>query len=193
MPPIFTPLVSFQLAAARRRLGGNIVRNGGQPLLFQLAAARRRLADMFNRLSRSMPVSTRSRPKAAGQAQKWDISEIGVSTRSRPKAAGIGQLKHRIIQNVSTRSRPKAAGKVNRTVMATMLVSTRSRPKAAGRGILSPRWPRLVSTRSRPKAAGAAAETLSPQGLHHLVSLRFLRRHMALLYHSQVRPIFPNC
>ena len=171
MPPIFTPLVSFQLAAARRRLGGNIVRNGGQPLLFQLAAARRRLADMFNRLSRSMPVSTRSRPKAAGQAQKWDISEIGVSTRSRPKAAGIGQLKHRIIQNVSTRSRPKAAGKVNRTVMATM----------------------LVSTRSRPKAAGAAAETLSPQGLHHLVSLRFLRRHMALLYHSQVRPIFPNC
>ena len=109
MPPIFTPLVSFQLAAARRRLGGNIVRNGGQPLLFQLAAARRRLADMFNRLSRSMPVSTRSRPKAAGQAQKWDISEIGVSTRSRPKAAGIGQLKHRIIQHVSTRSRPKAA------------------------------------------------------------------------------------
>jgi hypothetical protein len=29
--------------------------------------------------------------------------------------------------------------------------------------------------------------------LHRPVSLRFHRRHMTLLYHSQVRPIFPNC
>ena len=47
-----------------------------------------------------------------------------------------------------------------------------------------------ISTHSRAKAAGAAAETLNPQGLHRPVSLRFHRRHMALLYHSQVRPVF---
>ena len=72
-------------------------------------------------------------------------------------------------------------------------VSTHSRPKAAGKQVGNAEVLTNVSTHSRPKAAGAAAETLGPQGLHRPVSLRFHRRHMTLLYHSQVRPIFPNC
>ena len=69
-------------------------------------------------------------------------------------------------------------------------VSTHSRPKAAGTNTDTNTDTNTVSTHSRPKAAGAAAETLGPQGLHRPVLLRFHQRHMTLLYHSQVRPIF---
>ena len=61
-----------------------------------------------------MMVSTRSRPKAAGQnVGIYSDEQIVVSTRSRPKAAGdnIEQVKAEI--EVSTRSRPKAAGFCN--------------------------------------------------------------------------------
>ena len=55
-----------------------------------------------------------------------------VSTRSRPKAAGQFGVPLQITLFVSTRSRPKAAGVVTVRVMVNQVVSTRSRPKAAG-------------------------------------------------------------
>ena len=77
-------------------------------------------------------VSTRSRPKAAGQVARIWESNNQVSTRSRPKAAGPCVLLINLIEVVSTRSRPKAAGPPLRRCAGDCLVSTRSRPKAAG-------------------------------------------------------------
>ena len=77
---------------------------------FQHAAARRRLALPSGERPRRVAVSTRSRPKAAGNVRQF-IEVFGiVSTRSRPKAAGKGKLKLNGTVTVSTRSRPKAAG-----------------------------------------------------------------------------------
>ena len=100
---------SFQLTAARRRLGdvGGAIAAAS---VFQLTAARRRLGVVFSphRLPR------------------------GVSTHSRPKAAGCGNSGYRCHQDVSTHSRPKAAGALSASNPALMRVSTHSRPKAAG-------------------------------------------------------------
>ncbi len=56
------------------------------------------------------PVSTHSRPKAAGGCQSKSIPSVSVSTHSRPKAAGKTAEYLQIIRDVSTHSRPKAAG-----------------------------------------------------------------------------------
>ena len=78
------------------------------------------------------PVSTHSRPKAAGQQGARLASAHIVSTHSRPKAAGRTQSE--VIQQitVSTHSRPKAAGFNRFNAFCFLLVSTHSRPKAAG-------------------------------------------------------------
>ena len=83
----FFPYRSFQLTAARRRLG-NIQR------------------DIYNRA-----LGFNSQPPEGG----WDIKEISVtfnvvSTHSRPKAAGMVMRVTKIDFGVSTHSRPKAAG-----------------------------------------------------------------------------------
>ncbi len=56
------------------------------------------------------PVSTHSRPKAAGFFPEQAQSMTAVSTHSRPKAAGLGLRYPVAFQRVSTHSRPKAAG-----------------------------------------------------------------------------------
>ena len=77
-------------------------------------------------------VSTRSRPKAAGDGVRPEHSDGLVSTRSRPKAAGLSLLGKTREEVVSTRSRPKAAGADYVNGRSDGIVSTRSRPKAAG-------------------------------------------------------------
>ena len=63
--------------------------------------------------SKSLRVSTHSRPKAAAFDVVVDFSLKDVSTHSRPKAAAIqgGRLHGRA--DVSTHSRPKAAATLN--------------------------------------------------------------------------------
>ena len=55
--------------------------------MFQHAAARRRLNKVRKQALETVPVSTRSRPKAADNGNTHFASAIMVSTRSRPKAA----------------------------------------------------------------------------------------------------------
>mgnify|MGYP000934049235 CR=1 FL=1 len=69
------------------------------------------------------------------EAMQQAVTEF-VSTRSRPKAAGDGLDKRKFNAHVSTRSRPKAAGTYLQYLELGELVSTRSRPKAAGKAYL---------------------------------------------------------
>ncbi len=82
----------------------------GDKSVFQLTAARRRLGLPSNHRLRAKNVSTHSRPKAAGQADRHHGVTAIVSTHSRPKAVGSSCAKMSIKELVSTRSRPKAAG-----------------------------------------------------------------------------------
>ena len=78
---------------------------------FQHTAARRRLGSYRFWPKYHEPVSTHSRPKAAGSFENGDgIQPIVVSTHSRPKAAGFLKIDHELIICVSTHSRLKAAG-----------------------------------------------------------------------------------
>ena len=56
--------------------------------LFQLTAARRRLGEVSERFEMAAAISTHSRAKAAGQAQRILASRKQISTHSRAKAAG---------------------------------------------------------------------------------------------------------
>ena len=101
-------------------------------------------------------VSTRSRPKAAGQAQGAKaILQIHVSTRSRPKAAGCGKNSLFVIfqfQHAAARRRLAPCG--SRPAFRKHRFNTQ--PPEGGwqrfREIIGNRL--AVSTRSRPKAAG---------------------------------------
>ena len=78
---------------------------------FQHTAARRRLVPLSVFAVLSLPVSTHSRPKAAGSPQNLMYDGYVVSTHSRPKAAGgLDGFQNRKF-DVSTHSRPKAAGR----------------------------------------------------------------------------------
>ncbi len=57
--------------------------------MFQLTAARRRLAGNIGFFLLPAPVSTHSRPKAAGGVRRLAVRPDIVSTHSRPKAAGF--------------------------------------------------------------------------------------------------------
>ena len=59
-----------------------------------------------------------------------DVSPV--STHSRPKAAGNPDISPRNLRQVSTHSRPKAAGFIDKNEKRQFEVSTHSRPKAAG-------------------------------------------------------------
>ena len=64
------------------------IRRSFNTLLFQHTAARRRLVEFNPRLKTDFPVSTHSRPKAAGIELTSQDFSVNVSTHSRPKAAG---------------------------------------------------------------------------------------------------------
>ena len=85
----------FQHTAARRRLDTIRPDSGGR-LKFQHTAARRRLGAQRRQKTHRRPVSTHSRPKAAGFDMLRLIAPLIVSTHSRPKAAGPAIKKHRL-------------------------------------------------------------------------------------------------
>ena len=121
----------FQLTAARRRLvtsNGTTV-TGRQ---FQLTAARRRLVLTASiRFAFCWFQLTAARRRLAALPRHETTRHI-VSTHSRPKAAGSGWHRRCWKAVVSTHSRPKAAGYQAGVNSEIVQVSTHSRPKAAG-------------------------------------------------------------
>ena len=79
-----------------------------------------------------MAVSTRSRPKAAGEEQEEADKEEAVSTRSRPKAAGRKQNRQRHASYRFNTQPPEGGWLQTPLTRDYPQVSTRSRPKAAG-------------------------------------------------------------
>ena len=101
------------------------------------------------------PVSTHSRPKAAGYPCRVGglIAKMFQHTAARRR---LVLHQHQLFKRrtVSTHSRPKAAGAFVEVLEPFGAVSTHSRPKAAGRGQELLAKIGEVSTHSRPKAAG---------------------------------------
>ena len=143
---------------------------------FQHTAARRRLGSAMAALRTDTPVSTHSRPKAAGAWRDTELPEslfqhtaarrrLGLCPARCRRRCGFNTqppeggwvdanvLLHRL-NIVSTHSRPKAAGSFDQLVLEKLLVSTHSRPKAAGIPVAHLVGIDMVSTHSRPKAAG---------------------------------------
>ena len=100
---------AFQLTAARRRLGNGF---GAAFVLieFQLTAARRRLvsADMSTTGLYWFQLTAARRRLVSISYEP--LCRLAVSTHSRPKAAGKRIMKRTLSKKVSTHSRPKAAG-----------------------------------------------------------------------------------
>ena len=161
-----------------------------RPSMFQLTAARRRLAALVPALYAKNPVSTHSRPKAAGgggasaetQALQFQLTAArrrlalsyallggagDVSTHSRPKAAGFRYHVQDAFYSVSTHSRPKAAGRPGHHLGARIMFQlTAARRRLAAYTLVAPLL-QEVSTHSRPKAAG---EYNDAPALHKMVS-----------------------
>ena len=77
-----------------------------------------------------MPVSTHSRPKAAGEAIGGFDAKLEVSTHSRPKAADLKRRRHCLAASFNTQ--PPEGGCAAAGYGAPVFnVSTHSRPKAA--------------------------------------------------------------
>ena len=129
------------------------------------------------------PVSTHSRPKAAGTQGNALGSATTVSTHSRPKAAGSRAESNEQVSFVSTHSRPKAAGLTHLLAGEYIRVSTHSRPKAAGEvpGV-SRAWAvpfQLTAARRRlvrPSTAAACG---------HAFQLTAARRRLAAHHHHK--------
>ena len=123
----------FQHTAARRRLGppsdGKQIQNK-----FQHTAARRRLVRQIEDNKLDDPVSTHSRPKAAGPSPS--------RTKRQPRRFNTQP--------------PEGGWASMETTFRVLPVSTHSRPKAAGADVMVDDLPPIVSTHSRPKAAGRA-------------------------------------
>ena len=83
------------------------------------------------RRDRRRPVSTHSRPKAAGKDLALQESKTFVSTHSRPKAAGPRCRARYPRPAVSTHSRPKAAG-CPTTVPRASISSFNTQPPEGG-------------------------------------------------------------
>ena len=127
---------------------------------------------MFDGRLIAQPVSTHSRPKAAGAVMAMAMGLLPVSTHSRPKAAGAfsdSQRGHQVGFNTQppeggwgcVRDGGGQGGGFQHTAARRRL------------GVL----PRLtaavlvVSTHSRPKAAGASLKSLAPSGFVAPISL----------------------
>ena len=101
----------FQHTAARRRLG-QLHASAVVACRFQHTAARRRLGPDTALSAPYTPVSTHSRPKAAGLQDKTArIGGNGFNTQP-PEGGWQTAIDAQIGQAVSTHSRPKAAGRI---------------------------------------------------------------------------------
>ena len=121
----------FQHTAARRRLAG-VVFPRIDPPVFQHTAARRRLVLGALGVVFRLPVSTHSRPKAAGITQVQAALSGEVSTHSRPKAAGDEPLPAACPKLGFNTQPPEGGWPENDLLLRFNAVSTHSRPKAAG-------------------------------------------------------------
>ena len=126
-----TPINKFQHTAARRRLAG-VVFPRIDPPVFQHTAARRRLVLGALGVVFRLPVSTHSRPKAAGITQVQAALSGEVSTHSRPKAAGDEPLPAACPKLGFNTQPPEGGWPENDLLLRFNAVSTHSRPKAAG-------------------------------------------------------------
>ena len=153
----FRPMWSFQHTAARRRLGSMPTACPSQTRSFQHTAARRRLGCTRDRAAIAPPVSTHSRPKAAGRNGHTPPHCRAVSTHSRPKAAGAACLCG-MCSAASFNTQPPEGGWAD--ISGSTRHMTPFQHTAARRRL--GHCPRLgaagdrVSTHSRPKAAGVA-------------------------------------
>ena len=105
--------ITFQHTAARRRLAISL-RFFSSESRFQHTAARRRLGRKCNQAQSPQPVSTHSRPKAAGHEDIVVVNLNPVSTHSRPKAAGEDVALSKVSEQFQhTAARRRLAGKVS--------------------------------------------------------------------------------
>ena len=121
----------FQHTAARRRLDSELPEMPDSPFGFntQPPEGGWRALDGLP----SMPISFNTQPPEGGWVCfQTAFSDMPVSTHSRPKAAGTADIMIGIFDTVSTHSRPKAAGGGVPDMREITGVSTHSRPKAAG-------------------------------------------------------------
>ena len=151
---------------------------------FQHTAARRRLENHADRGKDTQPVSTHSRPKAAGpkagckKCAKFQHTaarrRLGVLHRQKnrpkkgfntqPPEGGWASMNVSSLQDCCFNTQPPEGGwdeSLRRRVQGAF-VSTHSRPKAAGTSKFSGRLQPQVSTHSRPKAAGAVSPPKMP-------------------------------
>ncbi len=150
----------FQLTAARRRLeaGGALRPVPAQG--FQLTAARRRLvASMAESLGVS-PVSTHSRPEAAGPGTPCRSGKIPVSTHSRPEAAGWSRLFRRRLAN-SFNSQPPGGGWRIRCHNPWTVICFNSQPPGGGWFVQASLVEYTTSFNSQPPGGGWSALSAS--------------------------------
>ena len=107
---------------------------------FQHTAARRRLGKLVDLLETQEPVSTHSRPKAAGSEMSVLTNTFLFQHTAARRRLGTQVLSPLTAFAVSTHSRPKAAGRVGQICYGTQIVSTHSRPKAAGPVFIGSAW-----------------------------------------------------
>ena len=126
-------------------------------------------------------VSTHSRPKAAGEFENLNLSQINLfqhtAARRRPDF-------HFYLYNpdktICFNTQPPEGGRSDLTpeLIHLSTVSTHSRPKAAGGGSGHLNIYLNVSTHSRPKAAGASAETLATKCFSALFRQSLQQKHI---------------
>ena len=142
---------------------------------FQHAAARRRLDPIIKKEVNTNGFNTQP-PEGGWIGHQNQCCRLPVSTRSRPKAAGQETTNEIIRLIVSTRSRPKAAGCIMRQMQHFIGVSTRSRPKAAGVGIVSFETilKRFQHAAARRRLAGTTVQAGGHYGFQHAAARRRL-------------------
>ena len=123
--------------------------------MFQHTAARRRLADTGRSSVSTLPVSTHSRPKAAGRSRRQS-GRNGHRFNTQPPEGGWLQIAQHPNGADSFNTQPPEGGWLSQPTLPRLSkVSTHSRPKAAGTISMIQDTSSTVSTHSRPKAAGS--------------------------------------
>ena len=146
--------MKFQHTAARRRLVTRLYARI-DPTEFQHTAARRRLEPQTAPQTSYEPVSTHSRPKAAGRDLPQALIYYRVSTHSRPKAAGTASLFYQPLLKGFNTQPPEGGWMMLRPFSADLFEfqHTAARRRLVALAPVAP-CAADVSTHSRPKAAG---------------------------------------
>ena len=131
---------------------------------FQHTAARRRLVQYQNRVQWLQYVSTHSRPKAAGRAERLPVllqQFQHTAARRRLVRLPESRFSHSMFQHTAARRRLEQS-KIARQLPCGFQ-HTAARRRLEKRDEVRRRYV-FVSTHSRPKAAGASLKSLAPSG-----------------------------